>query len=192
MAVKKVSNEKDEYLDRKDGLSKNKTVKRPLQRLHKNVVKPHQGKQKKFSVNKMYKEINKYFTRCEKYDELPSIKGMMLFLGMTSVSFYNYIKYPEFEAMLEQTKLIIAEWAEASVWDEKGMAAGKVAYMKNLHNWTEKQEIKSETTTVTMTVEEARSRLESLSPKLLEILRSKETVNQIANSEVVDAELVKE
>ena len=76
--------------------------------------------------------------------------------------------------------MIIAEWAERDVYNTKGMAAGKIAYMKNVHAWAEKLESQNYTEQRVITVEEARAKIQMLAPKLLEVLRNSNVMNQIA------------
>ena len=141
----------------------------------------------------MKNAINKYFTWCEDEDEIPSIKGLMIHLGMYRDVFYKYLAYDGFSEIMEHAKMIIANWAEEDVYNTKGMAAGKIAYMKNVHTWSDKLETKNETNmTQTLTVGEAKSRIEMLAPKLLEMLKNSEVVKQIGKDETIEAEIVSE
>ena len=93
---------------------------------------------------------------------------------------------------MEQARLHIANWAEIDVYNTKGQAAGKIAFMKNLHGWSEKTENKNETTIKQeLTPEMAKAQIELLAPQLLELLESSSLVNQLGG-DVVDAEVVEE
>jgi hypothetical protein len=152
------------------------------------------GRPKKYTPTKMRNRINDYFCDCEKKDKVPSIKGMMLYLKMNPQSCYSYMKYPEYEAIFEQARLIISEWLESDVYVSKGQSAGKLAYMQNLHNWSNKTEV--ETTTKEMTVEEARAKIELLAPALLEMLKSSpELLRQLLppqTADVIEAQVEKD
>jgi len=179
--------EVSEYRQRREALKGNKTVKRPLARIDKSLGKKSATKRKKLSPKQMITQINKYFEHCENEDVVPSIKGMMIFMKLYQSSFYKYIQSPEYTDLLEHARMIISEWAETDVYNTSGQAAGKIAYMKNIHGWSDKLETQntSEVRHVA-SVEEARQKIEALAPQLLELLKSQMTVNQIAHAE--DAE----
>jgi hypothetical protein len=188
------------YKDRKADLKEanNALVKRPIQRLDDSIVsdikKHRQGRKKKYTPTKIKNAINSYFTWCETEDELPSIKGLMIHLKMYKDQFYQYLQYPEFTDIMEHARLIISNWCETDVYNTQGIAAGKIAYMKNLHAWADKVETKNETTQVTLTAEQARARIELLAPKLLEVLKSNTTLLQLAErkeeTKTIEAEVV--
>lgn len=149
----------------------------PIARLDKKALKlAEKGRPRKFTPTRMRNEINKYLQWCEDNDRVPSIKGLMIHLKMHKSQFYQYCEYPEFTDMMEQTRLIISEWCENEVWHSKGAASGMIAYMKNVHDWTEK--VEQETTRV-ITVDEAKARLEMLLPKLLEQLKQQSITQTI-------------
>lgn len=159
----------------------------PIARLDKKALKQAaNGRPRKFTPTRMRNEINKYFQWCEDNARVPSIKGLMIHLRMHKTQFYTYAEYPEFMDMMEQTRLIIAEWCENEVWHSNGAAAGKIAYMKNIHSWAEKIE---EQTTRIVSVEEARAKLEMLLPQLLENLK-RQSIEQKLESTIEDAVVV--
>lgn len=168
---------------REDLKEKNDTVRRPIPRIDKGILK---RSHKKYTPTRMKNGINKYFEWCEDNDECPSIKGMMIHLKMYKDTFYNYIKYPEFTDLLEHARMIIANWAEMDVYSTKGMAAGKIAYMKNIHGWSDKLETNNFTEQRIITVDEAKVTIEKLAPQLLEFLKNATAVDQMATIE--DAE----
>ncbi len=181
----------DGYKERRAALRvSNRVVTRPIPRLDSDVLvrKDGRGRKRKYTPLRMKNGINRYFEWCEEQDEVPSIKGMMIFLKMYKDAFYKYLKQPEFSDMLEHARLIISNWAEIDVYNTKGQAAGKIAYMKNIHGWSDKLETQSTNETRVVTVDEARAKIESLAPKLLELLGSQLTVNQIVH----EAEIVEE
>lgn len=177
------------YKARKKELSEaNSAVVRPIPRIDDDIIptkKNKAGRKYKFTPTRLKNEINKYFEWCEEHDEIPSIKGLMVHCKMYKDSFYKYIKQPEYEDLLEHTRLIISNWVENDVYNTKGMAAGKLAYMKNVHDWTEKTENVNKNETRIISVDEARSRIEMLAPKLLELLQNDNMVRQIANKGAV-------
>ena len=154
----------------------------------------------RYTPTRMKNGINAYFKWCETEDELPSIKGMMIHLKMYKDMFYKYVTRPDYTDIMEHARLIIANWAETDVYQSKGMAAGKIAYMKNIHGWADKLETNNTTEVRTVTVEQARAKIEMLAPKLLELLQSPTLLNQLVTREptslvhrdgeiVVDAEV---
>lgn len=169
------------YDEQREALSKNALIRRPLPRLEGMAGK--KKSRKRLTPRKMINAINRYFKRCEDRDEMPTIKGLMIFQKMYQSQFYEYIRYPEFTDIMEQTRLIISHWAEDSVFRCEGRTEGKIAYMKNIHGWSDKLETKSEVLQVSLTPEQAKARIEALAPKLLEVLKSSTTVNQIGRSD---------
>jgi hypothetical protein len=55
--------------------------------------------------------------------------------------------------------------------------------MKNIHSWSDKLETNNYTEQKVITVDEARSRIEALAPKLLDVLKGHMVVDQIAHKE---------
>ena len=194
-ASKRLATTGDYALRRKElDAQGNKVITRPIPRIDKDVIrKKTGGRKKKYTPTRMKNEINRYFEHCETNDLVPSIKGMMIFLKMYKDMFYTYLKYPEFTDLLEHARMIISEWAEADVYNTPGQAAGKIAYMKNLHGWSDKLETKNESEVRTISsVEEARLTIKTLAPQLLEVLKSEEVSGQIANETIEEAEIVEE
>lgn len=182
----------DSYNERKKELGSNRTIIKPIQKLDNNVLRRKGnkgGRPRKYTPQKMLNRINKYFKWCEDTDSMPSIGGMMLHMKMYATQFYEYIKHPDYEDMLEQARLTIKTWVEEDVYSTAGRTEGKVAYMKNVHAWADKLETKNETeVTNVVSVDEARAKIELLAPLLLDVLKSQGTVNQIVH----DAEFVEE
>jgi hypothetical protein len=148
-------------------------------------------KRRKFTTTTMRNGINKYFEWCEGNDRVPSIKGLMIHLKMSRDQFYVYIEYPEFTAIMEQARQVILEWCENDIYRTTGPAAGKIAYMKNVHDWTEKiDQTQNITTKKILSVDEAHAKIASLAPLLLQVLQG-QTLAQIGNTakvKVLDAE----
>lgn len=169
-------------------LSKNEVVKQPMGRIDNGMLpsykKSNAGRKRKYTPTRMKNSINKYFDWCEKNDRVPSIKGLMIFLKMHRDLFYRYMAYPEYTAIMEHARLIIAEWCENDVYRTKGQAAGKIAYMKNVHDWTEKIDSNA-TVAQVITPEQARAKIEMLAPKLLEMLKNANVLDQITQKEGV-------
>ena len=133
--------------------------------------------------------INKYFAWCEENDRVPSIKGMMIHLKMYRDQFYQYSEYPEFKQIMESAKQVIIEWCENDIYRTPGPAAGKIAYMKNVHDWSEKiDQNMNQTVTKVMSLEDAKARIAALAPLLLEQLKGT-TLAQIGNTPVIEGEI---
>ena len=180
----------DGFATRKKLLSgQNAVVRRPIARIGDDVVRAKK-KKKKLSPRVMKNRINDYFEWCEDNDEVPSIKGMMIHLKLYRNAFYEYMQDPLYTDLLEHARLIVSHWAEMDVYNTKGMAAGKLKYMENLHGWSSKVETKSEVKQIS-NPDDARKVIERLAPQLLEVLKNQHTVNQIAGP-VEDAEIVEE
>lgn len=172
-------------LKKKELEEKNLSCRRPIERLDADIVprKTKRGTKKKYTPTRMRNAINNYFGWCEENDEVPSIKGMMIHLKMYKDAFYDYLRYPGFTEIMEQARLHIANWCETDVYNTKGMAAGKLKYMQNIHGWTEKLETNNFTETRVLTVDEARAKIALLAPGLFEVLKSPDVVGQIAHHE---------
>jgi len=170
-------------------LENNAIVTRKIPRIDSDILKVKRlGKQKKYTPTRMKNAINKYFEVCEKEDDVPSIKGLMIHLNMYKDVFYKYLEYPEFTNIMEHARMIMVNWCESDLYRSKGIAAGKIAYMKNVHDWTEKVEQNQNINQRITTVDEARAKIEMLAPKLLEILKNNNVVNQL----VIEAEVEEE
>ena len=167
-----------------------------LKQVNKNVSKPIMrlsrfGRPKKYTPTKMRNKINDYFCHCEKRDMVPSIKGMMLYLGMHPEQIYTYDKYPEFKELLTNARMCISEWMESDVYQAKGQAAGKLAYMQNLHNWSNKNE--TEIKEREISVEEAQAKIAMLAPALLEMLKNPEVLAMLMpKTETIELESIKD
>ena len=168
--------------ERGEFIKRNKTVTQKIARIDKDVLKTYKknpaGRKRKYTPTKMKNSINAYFDWCETEDRVPSISGLMIYLKMYRDQFYTYMTYPEFTDIMEHARLIIKEWCENDVYQTKGQAAAKIAYMKNLHDWTEKTESNT-TVTKIVSVEEAKARIEMLAPKLLEVLKNNTVLSQL-------------
>ena len=169
-------------------MSEETGLRRKIPRLDDNIVsdikKQMCGRKKKYTPIKMKNAINKYFEHCEVSEEVPSIKGMMIHLKLYKDVFYKYLEYPDFSNIMEHARTIISNWCENDVYMTKGLATGKIAYMKNVHDWTEKLEQNQNITQRITTVDEARAKIEMLAPKLLELLKNNNVTNQL----VIEAE----
>jgi hypothetical protein len=174
-------------------LQKNFLVKTPIQRLDSKCGAKTNGRPRKYTPTRMRNGINKYFQWCEENDRVPSIKGMMLFLKMYKDQFYTYLDYPEFRNIMETARQVILEWCENDIYRTPGPAAGKIAYMKNVHDWSEKID-QTQTMTVTrvLSVEEAQAKIASLAPLLLEQMKGL-TLKQMGTTQpVIEAESVQQ
>ena len=183
MSKEKESFSSDEEIDGQ--LKSNFVVKTQIARLDNGKTR-RTGKPKRHTVRTMTNAINKYFDWCMAKDRVPSIKGMMIHMKMLRDQFYQYIEYPEFKSVMEQSRMIISEWVENDIYRTPGQCAGKIAYAKNIMGWADKIDTTSvnETTVRTvLSVEDARARIASLAhlidPGLLESLDNKYILDQM-------------
>ena len=173
----------------------NRRVTRPIPRISRDII-PRKGQSggptKKHTPTTMVNGVNRYFAWCENKDEVPTIKGMMIHLKYFPKTFYKLIADPEYSEIMEWARMLIKSWMEIDVYNTPGPAAGKITYMKNTHDWSEKisTENKTEVTQV-MTTDEARIQLQALAPLLIDLVQKDQTVvEQIGN--VQDAEIIDE
>lgn len=185
-----MGNSKD-FKQQKDALidAGNRVVRRPLGRLDPKMTRKG-GPRSKYTERTLLNAVNKYFNWSEQNDEIPTIKGMMLHLKLYPSYFYEMIKNPKFADILETARMYIANWAEIDVYLTPGQASGKIAFMKNIHGWSDKVETKNQTeVTQKMTVEEAKGQIEALAPLLLQELGNQRVVEQMGQT-IEDAEIV--
>lgn len=184
--------ELDDFGKAKQALSGNMRVRRPIGRIDRDILTSKKKTcPKKYTPLRLVNGINRYFTRCEKNDDVPSIKGMMISLKLYPNHFYKMVKDPEFSDVLEWARMMIKNWAEIDVYNTPGPAAGKIAFMKNIHDWTDRLETKNETEVKqVMSTEQATSLLEEFAPLLLELMNDQRVVEQVGA--VQDAEFVEE
>jgi hypothetical protein len=194
MAPTKSAKKKEELITSLPGvldtenLVGNFCVRTPILRIDRGVGKPIKSRKhaRKYSPTTMRNGINKYFGWCEKNDRVPSLKGLMIYLKMCRDQFYVYAEYPEFTMIMEQARQVILEWCENDVYRTTGPAAGKIAYMKNIHDWTEKiDQTQNITTKKILSVDEAHAKIASLAPLLLQVLQGT-TLAQIGNTKKVE------
>jgi hypothetical protein len=189
--MRRLSSTLVDYKARKVELNRdNISVRRPIERLDPDVVKSKSGRPRKLTPTKLRNNINGYFAWCEENDEIPSIKGLCIHCKMYKDMFYKYLNYPEYTDMLEHARMIISNWIETDIYNTKGMAVGKINYAKNVHGWSDKIESTNQTTVRTISVDEARAKIEMLAPKLLELMKNQNVLNQLAEKPVVEGELV--
>jgi hypothetical protein len=181
----------DDFGIAKKAMSSNKFVRRPIGRIDRDII-PRKGTcPKKYTPLRLVNGINRYFAKCEKNDDIPSIKGMMIALKLYPNHFYKMIKDQEFTEILEWSRMMVKNWAELDVYNTPGQAAGKIAYMKNIHDWTDRLQTKNETEVKqVMSTEQATSLLEEFAPLLLELMQDQNVVEQMGN--VQEAEIVEE
>jgi hypothetical protein len=96
------------------------------------------------------------------------------------------LAYPEFTEIMEQARLHIKNWCEVDVYNSKGLIAGKSLYMKSLHGWQDRTTTETINTTIVMTPEMAKAKIEMLAPQLLEILKSSRLLEGFASKQEID------
>jgi len=171
--------ENEQYCEAKKRLGEtNKVVKKPISRIDAGMTR--RGNKKKYSPTRMANMINKYFKWCEDEDEIPSTKGMMIHLKMSRDMFYIYAKYPEYTDIMDHARMIMTNWIENDIYNTQGLAAGKIGWAKNNLGWADKLETSNTSTVTTISTEEARLKIESLAPMLLELLKNSNLVNQLS------------
>lgn len=127
---------------------------------------------KTYSPNQLLRAVNNYFSICEEEGRVPTMTGLSLHLGVNRVTMYEWGRDEEYAEILEAARDCMKTWCAEEVWDAQGVAAGKIAFMKNVFGWSEKIEQETRSVNLQMTVEEARKKLEQYAPKLLEIIEA--------------------
>ena len=182
----------DAYGQRKKELSGNRTVKRPIGQIGKDIIPRKKRTDTTYTPTRLVNAINKYFVHCENNDDVPTISGMMIHLKLYRSTFYRYVENPKFQDIMEHARLMIKNWAEVDVYNSPGQAAGKIAFMKNVHGWSDKLETKNETEIKqVMSAEQATAKISELAPLLLGLLGDRRLVEQLGAT-VEDAEIVNE
>lgn len=182
-ARKKLEEERSQL---REELKKNKNVKVPIERLPIEVTKNLRGagRKKKHTPGRVRKGINTYFEKCEKTDQIPSMAGLALSMKCTRSYLYILAKQPDLQEVFEYARDIIYDWCSSDVYKTAGQASAKIAYMKNIHGWSEK--VEQETTTRDVSLDEARIKISSLMPQLLDYLK-RASINQTLEIEKKDS-----
>ena len=174
--------------------SRNRNVVVPILRIGKKRRGSTNGPYKKYTPTKLRNRINDYFTFCETTDRIPSIKGLYLYLGITKETWYSYKHQDMFRDLIEEATVCISEWCENDVYRTPGQAAGKIAYMKNLHEWSEKIQQDTKIEQKELTADEARAKIEalapSLAPLLLEMMKNKHLMAQLEHKAQQETEVI--
>jgi len=178
----------DAYGQRKKELASNRSVVRPIGQISRDIIKKPDARLL-LTPLKMMNGINRYFTHCEDNDDTPTINGMMIHLKMYRSAFYRYANNEAFSDIMEHARLMIKHWAEVDVYNTAGQAAGKIAFMKNVHSWSERLETKNETEIKqVMTTDQATAKISELAPLLIGLLGDRRLVEQLGHTE--EAEIV--
>lgn len=137
----------------------NYIVNTPIRRLER-----RKGKLK-FTPTKLKNQINRYFDRCEEQDDLPTIIGLCGFLRITRDTYNKYLSYPDMQPIILEARDIMEQWCANQIWKSQGNPQGKITIMKNLFNWSEKNEAKVEI--IPPSEEELIAKIRALAPELL-------------------------
>jgi hypothetical protein len=171
-----------------EDLKANKVVRTPISRLN------NQTRTKKLTPTTLRNNINKYFSWCETEDRLPSLTGLAIFLKVARNTVYVWMSDPRMGTVVDDARMRIQSWCEEDVYKTPGiMVPGKALYMKNVHNWSEKQQTDINQEVIVkkvLTLEEAKGKLESLAPLLLEQLKGS-LLSQLSlpsNPKVIDCQ----
>ena len=118
------------------------------------------------------------------------MKGLMLHLKMNKTTFDRYSENEMFMELIEQARVVMQEWLENDIYRTPGQAAGKIAYMKNIHNWADKIDttsINENRNTTILSVEDATAKIASLAhlinPELLEAVAGRYVNKQLVHVE---------
>ena len=176
--------------EKQEKFKKNYLVKAPIARVVKKVDKSKGGRPYTKTPRQMLLGINSYFEWCENNDRTPSMKGLMLHLKMNKTTFYRYSENEMFMELIEQARVVMQEWLENDIYRTPGQAAGKIAYMKNIHNWADKIDttsINENRNTTILSVEDAKAKIASLAhlinPELLEAVAGRYVNKQLVHVE---------
>lgn len=93
------------------------------------------GRKKKYTPITLKNKIIDYFAMIKALDKPPTVSGLMVSLKMHRDQFYQYAEYPEFRPIMEQTKLLIENWAEERVSLSKYNPSGLIFVLKNRFGW---------------------------------------------------------
>lgn len=136
------------------------------------------GRKKKYTPITLKNRIIDYFAMIKALDRPPTVSGLMVHLKMHRDQFYQYYEYPEFRPVMEQTKLLIENWAEEKVVLSKYNPSGLIFVLKNRFGWKDTQTV--ETTSLTPE-DQLIARIAALAPGLLGYVGG--------NSVVLDAQI---
>ena len=91
---------------------------------------------------------------------------------------------------MEHARLIISNHIEADIYRTPGACPGKLGYAGAMFDWKSKSEVTSNVTKTVISVDQARSKIEMMAPKLIELLKNTNLVNQLAIPQTIEAEVV--
>src|ERR1035437_4501974 len=107
-----------------------------LKRVPRNVGRP-----KRFTPTKLRNRINDYFAWCEKNDCCPTIKGTVLHLGMCKDQWYQYMKYPEMNPIMQWAYDAMESWSMNDLWKTSSSNTNKQLVAKVNYGWQEEKTI---------------------------------------------------
>ena len=135
------------------------------------------GRKKKYTPITLKNKIIDYFAMIKAMDKPPTVSGLMIHLKMHRDQFYCYADYPEFRPIMEQTKLLIENWAEEKIVLSKYNPSGLIFVLKNRFGWKDLTSVEQ----MAITPEDQLiARITALAPGLLGYTGG--------NSNVIDAE----
>ncbi len=141
------------------------------------------------SVDDMEKEINGYFNLCDEYKELPSIKGLCVYLGISVKTYNDNICNPEsaFRDLYQGAKDYIHSVVENRAMMGKLSSSVYTFTAQNFYDMADKQTINVENNTqLSVNVANSEATIEALKK---ELLKQKDNKVQIVPE---DAIIVKE
>lgn len=159
--------QRKEYKDKAKELDQKVAEKRfAMREAFKGVHQP-QGRRKKYTPITLKNRIIDYFSMMMALDRPPTKSGLMVHLKMCRDQYYQYEQYPEFANIMDQTSLIIENWAEERLVMGKYNPTGLVFMMKNRFGWKDTQTV--ETRNITP-IEQLEARIAALAPNLISYL----------------------
>ena len=122
------------------------------------------------TVEEMQTYINEYFDLCDKYGQLPSVKGLCLYIGISTIMFNNAINNPEsgYRNVFISAKDYIHSVLENRALNSKISSSVYMFTAQNFYDMSTTQKIDVNTNTkVSLNVENSQETIEALKMELL-------------------------
>ena len=125
----------------------------------------------KYSPESLQKGIDNYFeyvkqenirrkSEGEKFKPL-TMSGLIVYLGITKETFYDYAKRPEMVDSIKRARVTIESYVEEGLLNSSLNTIGAVFNLKNNFGWVDKHEISTTNDTERLTQDDVRKYLES-------------------------------
>lgn len=96
------------------------------------------------SVEKMQKDIDKYFEECDEKKEPYTVSGLAYALDTNRTTLLNYEEREEFFNTIKKAKAKIEAFNERMLYSKDVPTVGVIFNLKNNYNWKDKQEIEAD------------------------------------------------